>query len=99
MAASLITKLALPRPGKRSGVLLAIAPIALLIATSWWLTADLTDSPSGFPTQDRKEGTTVIPVQPEPRLSWPETRLEGMPAKKLLLSTLLDAGKRLDEIE
>jgi hypothetical protein len=80
-------------------------PVALagaLAVASWWLTEPLTD----HPTQARTAEPAVLPVpltpaeaaQPGVPPPWPDGRLDGEPAKKILLATLIAAGERLDDV-
>lgn len=81
---------------------LALLSIPLgIAAASWWLTEPLTDhgapvlSSTTVPvpiTGDEKKAVAKAP------LVWPETRLDGMPAKVLNLEALLVAAERLNTV-
>lgn len=83
---------------------LVLAP-ALLAGASWWLTEPLE---LAGPSQLRSvpsvahaaliPGTSAFAVKPS-RTVWPEARVEGEPAKRLLLKALLQAGSWLSRFE
>lgn len=85
--------------------LLLLIPMAGLAGTSWWLTASLEDIETALPpgSHTRPKTDVTESAQAATALSgppaWPSRPLEGDPAKKLLLETLLEVGKRLDRIE
>src|SRR5689334_22893039 len=90
------------RPRRRRWGLVLLIPAASVIGLSWWLTAPLEDD---APPDDAAAGLRSIPATPTPsppeatadRLPpWPEGRLDGRPAKELLLATLLVVDAQLD---
>ncbi len=78
---------------------LLVLPVGLGFA-SWWFTAPLDIPPPGAdvivssPTNDE-----VTRVEPRPSLEWPEQKLEGDAAKKLLLDIVTDASRRIDQFQ
>jgi hypothetical protein len=101
MAASPITGNASPRLRWWHWGLLLLLPVAGVAGTSWWLTEPLEDHGADtapapdLPRAPRPE----LAAKPHEPLAWPDERLEGMPAKQLLLDVLLDVDRRLDAID
>jgi hypothetical protein len=81
-----------------------LVPAALagtLAVVSWSLTAPLEDGGTNAPVA---QGTPVplTPAEargPDVPPPWPEGKLEGVPAKKLLLDTLVAVGERLNGVK
>ncbi|CAN5700404.1 DUF1571 domain-containing protein [soil metagenome] len=80
--------------------------LSVLAGASWWFTAPLERSPTslanapypsgrGGPTLDRPGRTETT----APNVQWPEARLEGVPAKQLLLDELIRAARLLDQVD
>lgn len=75
-------------------------PLALLAGACWWLT-----EPLGTP--GTVEGRIVARAPSEPEEAspsdslppWPDTTMEAMPAKRLLLASLEGARRRLDRVD
>jgi hypothetical protein len=84
-------------------VALALVPLPVGLGfASWFFTAPL-DSSRITPALVRDQAATRVPALPRitpaaPRPEWPTSRLEGDPAKRLLLDYLLAARERLDQI-
>ena len=75
-----------------------LAVVLALAGVSWWFTEPLTDR--GGPIQASPETSSAARVAaPKTPPSWPEGRLEGQPAKELLLDLLLAASARLERVE
>ncbi len=84
----------------------------LLAGVSWWFTAPLPSSSETeandlasavspgrlHPTLDRDRGSD-LDSEISKGLQWPEGRLEGVPAKQLLLDFLIRAARQLDQVE
>jgi hypothetical protein len=73
----------------------------------WWFTEPLTPTPATRLVQGPSEAATSPlppppaedePPAPDRPVAWPEERLEGQPAKVLLLDALLAAQRRLSQI-
>jgi hypothetical protein len=79
------------------GGILLLVPVALL-ATSWAFTAELEPSiPDQHPALETPDLQAVESAEAKTsRIDWPETELDGDPAKTLLLETLLAARERLE---
>src|SRR4051812_42149738 len=81
------------------------SPVLVLAATCWWLTAPLEEPSPEQAARADASAAAALPSTPGtpgncPRpVSWPEERLEGAPAKTLLLAVLQDADARLDQVE
>jgi len=86
----------------------AFAPVAVmaaaLIGVSWWLTEPL-EAPPPPVKHVRLASPSIPPAPPEAAeaattsLAWPEGRLDGLAAKRVLLDMLLAASKRLDTVD
>ena len=81
-----------------------LVPLALLLAApvgvSWYFTAPLEEKgggPAGEP--DRAPVDPARPVAAAPLAAWPEGRLEGDPAKAILLESARHAVDRLERVE
>lgn len=82
---------------------LAAVGLPLTVAGgAWWFTEPLRPSPSAPPAQSV---AAAVPADDEPEAAepaarpvWPEGRLEGDPAKRILLDALLAARRRLDRV-
>ncbi len=97
MAASLIRTIALARLGFQRGIFLVLGLPFGVAGLSWSLTAPLDDqtAPNDSamkPAMAKVEARTELPPP------WPEARLEGVHAKRLLLATLLAVDQRLDRV-
>jgi hypothetical protein len=98
------------RPGqawrRRAWLILLLLFLPLMGATlCWWLTAPLDDD-APTPVETNRTATATTPAETpvfdtdtKALPDWPETRLEGDPAKRLLLDTLLAVQKRLAAVE
>ncbi len=78
-----------------SSFVLAMVPAALG-GLSWWLTEPL-EEPAATPATESESAPVAVGRETPP--SWPEGRLEGEAAKKLLLDTLLAVEARLETVE
>lgn len=85
-------------------LLLVVLPVAVVAGASWWLTEPLEDR--GAAVLKGAAGSTPAAAEPvteektaERAPDWPEGRLEGDPAKVLLLATLLDVEERLSAVD
>ena len=85
-----------PFPRRRLWLALPVVPVALVGGAMWWFTEPLEDHPTPV------AASASIPVEAAPPaateeapLAWPEQRLEGEPAKKLLLALLTRSTHRL----
>jgi hypothetical protein len=74
---------------------LAMVPAALA-GLSWWLTESL-EGLASTPAPEPESAPVAVSRETPP--SWPEGRLEGEAAKKLLLDTLLAVEARLETVE
>jgi hypothetical protein len=83
------------RRGRRWLWLLAVPP-ALVALASWWFTEPLGPPPS--PGLDHDAVVAEVPPPP-PALEWPALRLDGEPAKRLLLKLLLADRKELEAVD
>ena len=74
---------------------LLIVPVAAAFA-SWWFTEPLTDHPTALPAHPAE----VIPPAPaaDAQVIWPEGRMDGEPAKKLLLASMIRSTARLERV-
>ncbi len=90
-----------PRYYRRPWFWLGVAIPSLLAGTSWLLTADLEPAGSSEPhVVPPPEAAKVEAAEEEiAALDWPTDRLEGEPAKELLLRVLLAAQERLSAVE
>jgi hypothetical protein len=108
MAASPIETQVIPRTKWRRWSFVLAAPFVGVAGVSWWLTEPLEDPVSESPARvqatapasaiaaERPLEISAEPTAPPP---WPEGRLEGRQAKTLLLQTLLDVERRLDQVD
>ncbi len=89
-----------PRRRRRWPWLLLAVPVALGGA-SWWFTEPLSDRPTDLPTKtaDSDEIPPPMPASADVPPRWPEGKLEGDPAKKLLLASNELALARLARVE
>lgn len=105
-ATSIATQVISPARWLRwSSVLLL--PAVGLAGASWWLTEPLEDR--GSPGPNPAVAAALSPAEPAEPIrvaaerdelpAWPEGRLDGEPAKQLLLTTLLDVGRRLKQVD
>lgn len=96
-----VRQTAAPRFYRRPWFWLTMAVPILLVGTSWLFTADLeppaapTPQPLPAPEASRAEAAE----ERIDALDWPSERLEGQPAKVLLLNVLLAARDRLAAVE
>jgi hypothetical protein len=96
-----------PRAGRAAGLLrrrkwlsLALTVPALLALASWWLNAPLDDEPAPAPSAAPAAPSTPVEAVVTPAVpAWPEGRLEGDKAKRVLLDVLEDAARRIDELD
>jgi hypothetical protein len=77
---------------------------ACLAVTSWWLTAPLADRGGALVGPTDAPPVPIAPeveavVEKESPPAWPEGRLDGVPAKRLLLDALVRAAERLNKVE
>jgi hypothetical protein len=77
--------------------LLTIVP-STLAGLSWWLTEPLDEPPRRVATRS-EPAAPALAARREVMPDWPQGRLEGEPAKALLLATLLVVQSRLDRVE
>ena len=88
--------------GRRTWWPALAAPPALLALASWWWTEPLADPGAKVstpaPAESRVKAPDPAPAAEAPA-AWPETRLDGGPAKRALLDALLRAKSRLDKVE
>ena len=89
-------------PYWRAAILFFVLVAASVAGASWWLTAPLEDhlgplvnSPGTAPVALSPEEAAQPGVPP----AWPEGRLEGRKAKKLLLDSMIAAADRLNEVD
>src|SRR5262245_1446491 len=97
-----------PSGSRGRRLLVWLAPAAALplmvVALCWWFTEPLSQSGSAASVPDRLVAPKPLPALPEaaastkPKPAWPEGRLDGHPAKVLLLDTLLLAQERLNKV-
>jgi Protein of unknown function (DUF1571) len=96
----------LARAGQRRWFWFLLIPSALAGAVaglSWWLTAPLEDRVT--PEAEVAAQVPPVPLPPEEAKrpdvppEWPEERLEGRPAKQLLLDTMIAVAERLNKVE
>lgn len=94
-------------------VLVGLMVPAAVFAASWWLTEPLADrvvaprvSPGAAPvavSEDVKaaaeRATEAAEAERKAPLAWPADRLDGAPAKALLLDVLIEAAQRLNRVE
>ena len=89
------------RPGRRWGLaivfLLTLVPTTLA-GLSWWLTVPLDEPPLRVEAKS-VPGALTGADRRETMPDWPRGRLEGEPAKALLLATLLVVQARLERVE
>src|SRR5689334_9885424 len=91
-----------PRPRRRyAWSLLLLAPAAVA-AGCWWLTEPLVVErppapPGGLPPVPSASASASASVGPK-LPAWPEGRLEGEPAARMLLETLLRVQTRLEAV-
>lgn len=78
------------------GLMFVTLAIGLVAGVAWWNTARLEPPRVESPIPSRNNTAPVESASAE--IKWPETRLEGMPAKRLLLDYLKQAQARLDAI-
>lgn len=82
---------------RRKWLSLALTAPALVVLTSWWLTAPLDDEPADRAASAATAKAEAQPASaPSARPAWPEGRLEGREAKERLLSVVEDAARRID---
>jgi hypothetical protein len=96
MAVTTFSRLA-PAWRRRAWVIavLLVLPVAAA-ALCWWLTAPLDDvGPTPLAAPSPAPIAATARAAPNALPDWPETRLEGAPAKRLLLDTMLAVEKRL----
>lgn len=91
------------RPSRRRwiwalGTFAVVAPASLAVA-SWWFNEPLKPAPTSS-TADVARSTAVEPPAAEtaPTLAWPDGRLEGEEAKRLLLAILEAGRERLERV-
>lgn len=72
------------------------APLGIIALACWWLTVPLDDTSPGL-ADAPTEGPAAVAVETEVR--WPDTRLEGEPAKRRLLDVLRKAESELVSVE
>ena len=93
---------ALARTWRRRLMVAAAVPSAMLGAACWWLTEPITAPRRAVAHVIRPlaitPSTPTPPQAPSP-VAWPAGRLEGEPAKRVLLDVLRVARKRLDGVE
>ena len=78
--------------------LIAAVPAGLGMA-SWWFTAPLDDRPTAAPSATADPGPTPAPVATFETLpDWPETRLAGDEAKKLMFASATITTARLKKV-
>jgi hypothetical protein len=94
----------LRRLGRRWWLSAAAVPAAVAF-TSWYLTEPLTDRGAPGPVTSATAPPVAVPAEARSvaraeavPLAWPEGRLEGRPAKILLLETLIAAADRLNRV-
>ena len=94
------------RDSRRRWLFFLIAPAALaglVFGVSWWLTEPLNDRGASVSTGARTPSPILSAPEPDRRPDvppdWPQARLEGAAAKKLLLDTLIAVHERLDRVE
>ena len=96
-------------PRRRWLVFLSV-PVALMLVVaglSWWLTAPLDDreapAVAGKSASTRRSPVPLPPRggarRPDVPPEWPKERVEGQPAKQLLLDTLIAAAEHLNKVE
>jgi hypothetical protein len=100
MAANLLQFARPQRLGRSIWFGLLATPVAVIAAVSWWLTAPLDDDMPAVAGGAAK--TTFAPALP-PRPAdvpppWPHQRIDGEPAKTILLETLQAVKERLDRV-
>ncbi len=91
------------RRGRRLWLWLAIIP-AGLFGACWWFTEPLEEPDTSFASIPPTAPALALaaigePPRPKAAPAWPEGRLEGDPAKRLLLDLLVEAGERLGRID
>lgn len=90
------------RPYWRAVVLFFMLVALSVAGASWWLTEPLEDHPAALVSAP---GTAPVPLSPgEAALPgvpppWPDCRLEGHKAKKLLLDSMIAAADQLNEVD
>jgi hypothetical protein len=93
-----------PAPGKgrrRWGltIVLVLAIVSITLAgLSWWVNEPLDEPRSGV-ASDSQPSPPVAVARRDTMPEWPESRLEGVPAKTLLLETLLAVQQKLDWVK
>lgn len=90
------------RPYWRAAVLFVVLAALSVAGASWWLTEPLEDHPARLVTAPSAAPVPLSPeeaAQPDVPPPWPEARLEGRKAKKLLLDSMIAAADRLNEVD
>ncbi|MCA1684773.1 MAG: DUF1571 domain-containing protein [Planctomycetia bacterium] len=84
---------------------LAVTVVGVAFA-SWWLTEPLTDHVVPLAPSSASAPPVAVPAEVKalaaeagPARAWPEGRLDGRPAKTLLLDVLVAAAERLNRVE
>lgn len=91
--------------GRRLVLLLVALPVASVVGASWWLTAPLEPSPvaDAIPATAKSKAESADEASAPPKEAvmpeWPAGRLDGMPAKELLLTTLERVQERFAKVE
>ncbi|HEY2158488.1 MAG TPA: DUF1571 domain-containing protein [Isosphaeraceae bacterium] len=94
----------MPMAGRAAGLLrrrkwlgVALTVPALVVLTSWWLTAPLEEEEVASPALSTATPAPAPTASTAPgRPAWPEGRVEGTEAKMVLLAVLEDAARRID---
>lgn len=88
-----------PSPKSRLRRLFWLIPAipASLVFVSWWFTEPLKDRPTDPPTHRADSDATPPPVETLP--TWPEGRLTGDEAKRLMLASAQISTARLERVE
>jgi hypothetical protein len=79
--------------------ILALVPVALIALACWWFTEPLGPPPVAAAPASRPAHADATAVEQTTLAAWPAARLDGVPAKKLLLKFLLEARARLERVE